>query len=340
MKQTLAKLSALVFAVALMAPVSVKAQKEEKDKEKKEVEQIIITRKGSNNEKVTVEVNGDKVTINGKPLDEYKDKEGNITIRRNKMKDFDGMTFNRTMGPRGNVFSYGGDGFSFFNSDSNHAMLGVTTDKNEGGVEIQNITKESGAEKAGLKKGDIITKVGDKKIEDPDDLSKAVREHKPGEKVVITYLRDKKEMKATAELSKWKGAEAWAIAPGMDMNMNFDKIMPQLQNIPRIRTPYGQNWSWSGGGGPKLGLSVQDTDEGKGVKVIEVDEDGNAAKAGIKEDDVITEVDGKAVNNTDEISKVIKESKDKVSVMVKLQRSGKTQNIEVKIPRRLKTADL
>ena len=99
------------------------------------------------------------------------------------------------------------------------------------------------------------------------------------------------------------------------------------------------NYSWSGSG-PKLGLSVQDTDDGKGVKVIEVDDESNAQKAGIKEDDIITEVENKAVNSADEVAKIIKDSKDKTSVMVKLTRNGKTQNIEVKIPRKLKTADL
>lgn len=342
MKQILKRISVIVFAAALLAPVTLMAQKDEKDKEKeakekKETEQIVITRKGDKNEKVTVEINGDNVTINGKPLDEYKDDD--ISVRRNKYKSFDGFTYNRS-GGRGNAFSYdGNEPFGLFNVDSSHAMLGVTTEKAEGGVEIQDITKESGAAKAGLKEGDIITKIGDTKIEDPDDLSKAVREHKPGDKVVVTYLRDKKEQKATAELTKWKGTSVWTV-PGMDMNMNmnFDKLMPRV--VPGIRTPYGQNWSWSGGGGPKLGLSVQDTDDGKGVKVIDVDDEGNANKAGIKEDDIITEVDGKAVNSADEIAKIIKESKDKTSVMFKLQRSGKTQNIEVKIPRRLKTADL
>ena len=76
------------------------------------------------------------------------------------------------------------------------------------------------------------------------------------------------------------------------------------------------------------------------MKVIEVDDESNAAKAGIKENDVITDVDGKAINSTDDIVKVIRESKEKVSVMIKLQRSGKTQNIEVKMPRKIKTADL
>ena len=89
-----------------------------------------------------------------------------------------------------------------------------------------------------------------------------------------------------------------------------------------------------------MGLSVQDTEDGKGVKIIDVDEESNAAKAGLKSDDIITEVEGKAVNSADEVARIIRESKDKTSVKVKLNRSGKTQNVEVKIPRKLKSADL
>jgi serine protease Do len=85
---------------------------------------------------------------------------------------------------------------------------------------------------------------------------------------------------------------------------------------------------------------VQDTDDGKGVKVIDVDDEGNAKKAGIKEDDLITEIDGKAVNSADEVARIVRDSREKNSMMFKINRGGKTQNIEVKIPRKLKTADL
>lgn len=334
------------FAVMLLAPVSLLAQKEEKDKEakdKKDVQQIIITRKNDKDEKVVIEVNGDKVTVNGKPLDEYR-KDGDIKVRVNKLRDPESLS--RIPGMEDWNFN-GNENFKFFGDDDNRAMLGVTTEKVENGVEVQEITKESAAEKAGLKENDIITKIDDTKIEDPDDLSAAIKKHKPGEKVTVTYLRDKKEQKVTAELTKWKGVNFYGMtAPGgnfrMEMpEMNFENIMPKLQALPGIKTPRGQNWNWNwSGGGPKLGLSVQDTDDGKGVKVIEVDDESNAEKAGIKEDDLITEVDGKAVNGADEMAKIIRDSKDKVSVMIKLQRGGKTQNIEVKIPRKLKTADL
>ena len=343
MKQLFNKISVLAIAAALLAPVSLLAQKEEKDKEnkeskvKKDVEQIIITRKGDKNEKVTVEINGDKITVNGKPLEDYKD--GDVTVHRNKLR---------------NAFSYNGNegwnfddngAMSFFSGEENRAMLGVTTEKVEGGVEVQNITKESAAEKAGLKEKDIITKIDDLKVEDPDALSKAIGKHKPGEKVKVTYLRDKKEQTVTAELTKWKGVGVYNFGNGfnykMDMpDMKLKEIMPKIQSIPRMQQgDLGQLYNVYGGR-PRLGLSVQDTDDGKGVKVLEVDNEGSAKKSGIMENDVVTEIDGKAVNSADEVAKIVRESKDKPSLMFKIQRGGKTQNIEVKIPRKLKTADL
>jgi serine protease Do len=331
MKQFIKKLSLTLLAPAFIA-TSLMAQKEDKDKEdkeKKEAEQIIITRKGDKDDKIVVELKGDKVIVNGKELKED-DEDGDVTVRRRKIKDvwaFDGDGFTGTMNEPGH--------FKMYNVNENKAMLGVTTDEVENGVEIQSITKQSAAEKAGLKEGDIITRVNDRKIESPDDLSDAIQDHKPGEKVTITYLRDKKEQKVTAELGKWKGVSGFSYGDGY--NLQLEGLKDQLRTMPRGN--YNYNWNWSGNG-PKLGISVQDTENGKGVNVIDVDEDGNAAKAGIKEEDIITDVDGKAVNGADEIAKLIKESKDKSSVKVKLLRNGKPMTVDVKIPKKLKSADL
>lgn len=347
MKQSWIKISLFAVAFALLAPVSLLAQKEEKDKEskenkdtkiKKEVQQIIVTRKGDKDEKVVIEINGDKITVNGKPLDEYKDKEGNINVRVNNLRDYQSLYMPRVPTTGKGIWNVDGDNaFNYFNEDSNRAMLGVTTEKADDGVSVQELTKESAAAKAGLQLKDIITRIDDKKIESPDDLSAAIQKHKPGDKVTITYLRDKKEQKATAELTKWKGFSYFSMTPGKGFNM--DLMSPKGRTSPDARVPLMQNWVWSGSN-PKLGLSVQDTDDGKGVKVVGVDDESNAAKAGIKEDDIITEVNGKAVNGTDDMVKMIRENKDKASIMVKLQRGGKTQNIEVKMPHKIKTADL
>jgi serine protease Do len=244
--------------------------------------------------------------------------------------------------PGGMAWNNDRDAFNVFSEDQNRAMLGVVTEKVDEGVKVQEVTKESAAGKAGLKEGDIITKLNDKKIENPDALAKAVKEHKPGDKVTVTYLRDKKENKATAELTKYKGVTAYSFTPGQQ---NWDFKMPEMDlkelTVPRVQG-YPRNYGHllNYGGQPKLGLSVQDTDDGKGVKVIEVDEESNAAKAGVKENDIITHVNEKEVNSADEVSKLVKENKDKTNLSLKVKRDGKSQTIDVKMPRKLKTADL
>jgi serine protease Do len=329
MKRISLRLTATTIAMMMLAPAAIQAQKtgkEEKDKElssKKNVEQIIITKRGDSKEKVVVEINGDKVTVNGKPIEDIKD--GDISVNVHDMK---GLNSLRTYSNNGNWNYNWNDNNAFM--DENTPMLGVTTERVDEGVEVSNVTDESGADKAGLKEGDIITRVDDKKMEDPDDLTKIVRAHKPGDKIAITYLRDKKENKVTAELTKWKGFSIGRLEiPNMDMN-----ITPRAQTMPR------GNLFYNVGGRPKLGLSVQDTEDGKGVKVADVDEEGSAQKAGIHEDDVIIAINEKEVNSADEVAKIVGENKDKPSIMLRIKREGKIQNIEVKVPRKLKTANL
>jgi serine protease Do len=235
-------------------------------------------------------------------------------------------------------FDFDDHAISLFNEDANRAMLGVSTkdsdDDKVKGAEVTSISKESAAEKAGLKKGDIITRIGNEKIEDANDVSEAIKEHKPGDKVAVTVLRDGKEQKLNAELTKWKGVN-----------------ITSVQSLPRVMapsvwgpaTPGSPNMSEAiiyNSGQPRLGLSIQDTEDGKGVKVLRVADESNAAKAGVEEDDIITHINDKAVNTADEVSKLVKEAKDKASFTMKVKRDGKTHNLEVRTPRRLKTTNL
>jgi len=94
---------------------------------------------------------------------------------------------------------------------------------------------------------------------------------------------------------------------------------------------------------PRIGIKAQDTENDKGVKVLEVDSDSPADKAGIKEDDLITSFDGIEVSSADQLAKLsrdAKDAKDKSSMKIQLKRGGKSQTIEIKIPKKLKTANL
>ena len=156
----------LATAISLSLTTSSFAQDDAAPKVKKS-ENIIIKKKGDAKEKITVVIDGDKVTINGKPADEWKDSD--VEILKGKTANV------KVIAPHlmnGNHELFSGD-FAFV--EGNKAFLGVTTDKVEKGAKITNVTKASAAEKAGLKEGDIITKVGDSKIEDGDGLYRQIQ---------------------------------------------------------------------------------------------------------------------------------------------------------------------
>jgi putative serine protease PepD len=71
-----------------------------------------------------------------------------------------------------------------------HAYVGVRIEGAEGGAKITQIVAGAPADKAGLKKGDVITSFGGKAINSADDLTAAVFQAKPGEKVTVTIIRN------------------------------------------------------------------------------------------------------------------------------------------------------
>ena len=70
------------------------------------------------------------------------------------------------------------------------------------GVKIQSIDEDSGALKAGLKEGDIITKINDVKISKFSDLKGQLTAKRPGDVIDVTVDRDGKEMVKSVKLSR------------------------------------------------------------------------------------------------------------------------------------------
>ena len=304
------------------------AQDKESPKTQKE-ERIIITKKGDSTEKMTVVVDGDKVTVNGKPVENFKD--GDIEIIKGKMKR------DMMMAPEMKMMTIPGSPRTYnahivLNS-GNKAFLGVQTEKDEKGAKITSVTKGSAAEKAGLQKDDIITQVGDSKIADADDLYKAIGKYKPEDKVAVTYLRAGKTNTATASLGKPTIERTFTFNGNSDHNFKFE--MPDMPEVPE-----GMHFNFSHNSKPRLGLQIQDMEEGNGVKVIGVDDESVAAKAGLKEKDVITDIDGKEIKNVDDLKAKIKDVKEGDSFKIKYRRDGKTQTADLKFPKKLKTANL
>jgi len=89
--------------------------------------------------------------------------------------------------------------------DPTHARLAITvSDVTAGtltqGAKVQDVTSDGAAAKAGLKAGDVITKVDDDVIDSSESLIATVRGHRPGDQVTVTYVRDGKTETVKATL--------------------------------------------------------------------------------------------------------------------------------------------
>lgn len=299
----------------------------EKNRKLREYDEIVIKKKNNSdaNTKIVIEIKDDQVTIDGRPIEDFVNDEVAV-LQRSAMRyrlDQPGSAFRVEKG-------WVPDG------DENRAFLGVMTEGSSSGAKVLNVSKDSPAEKAGLKKDDIITRINDTDVFDHEQLSSTISSFKPEEKVAISYKRNGKENKVTATLGSrprtrtiYGGPDAPAppVPPMPPLEFNFDN--GDFNKAFGFRSAK-----------PKLGIQAQDTEDGKGVKVLSVYNNSAADKAGIRTDDIITSFDGKEVNSATELAKISREVKDKSSFKVQLKRNGKSQSVEIKIPKILKTAEL
>lgn len=82
-------------------------------------------------------------------------------------------------------------------------------------------------------------------------------------------------------------------------------------------------------GGGRLGVSIRDTSgDTRGAEVRSVAEDSAAAKAGIKEGDVITRFDGEAVRSAGQLGRLVAETPGGRTVAIEVSRGGATQKLQ------------
>lgn len=292
------------------------AQKEPSQLKKNE--EIIIRKNNDAPSKTTIVIDSNNITINGKPLADY---NGDVTVLKRSF-----------LGDGGSGFYSPFQSFTVFGG-SNKAFLGVLTAKVDKGVVIKNVIDESGAQKAGLKDDDIITKFGDKAITTPDDLRNAVQSYKPGDKVMLSYLRDGKSGSVEIVLGKIPGSGSMTYnvdslrnAMGQYFDGNrFNFNTPQMPGNPF----YFHNDR------PRLGIKIEDTGDGNGAKILNVEQGSVAQKAGLKTGDVITQMNGQKIKNANDVRSQVIQAGNKEDYKIQIKRDKKDMNIEVHIPKSL-----
>ena len=315
----------------------------------KEMQEIIIKKKGDKDASFKIEFKDDKVLINGKPLIEFKDDAVTINNKTYKYKqlekEMEGLGHDMENFGREMEMAFGGENFkNKITPMAGGTFLGVSTEKDDAGAKIESVTKGSAAEKAGLEKGDIITKIDDKKIEGPSDLSEIISAKKPKDEVKINFKRNGKDKTIKASLQERTGVRSFSFNTPDGGSKAF--TMPRVPNQPHAAMPPGA-FGWRNDDmentlfrRQKLGIKIQDLEEGSGVKVLEVEEGSAAEKAGVKKDDILTEVAGVKINNTDEAREQLQKNAQKSTYPVVAKRNNAEMKFEIKIPKKLKTANL
>ncbi len=247
------------------------------------------------------------------------------------------------------------------------AFLGVQYDQApEGkGLTITRIVEGSAAEKAGLKKGDVITSVDGEDMTELMQLHKAIGEKKPGDKVKIQILRDGKKDNVKAELGKKKyRVHSFSHSSSGNNNFHFDfdtdKLKDQLKgtdmekyfdkdfkfdtqkfmddmelNQKEIQEKVQRRMEEANKRG-FLGITGGSSDK-EGAAVGTVYDKSAAKDMGLQKGDVITNINGTAIKSFDDLREVIGKLEKGADVTIKYDRDGKAGEATGQLKSRMET---
>ncbi len=159
------------------------------------------------------------------------------------------------------------------------------------GAIVSQVFKNSAAQKAGIKPGDIIVSVNGKPIRSSSDLPYIISSIKPGTKIKIGIIRNKKKMTKEVVLGLRPnniGSSSYQGSSNVyktDYGFSVSNITPQLAK--------------------KYNIKIK-----KGVVVVSVKQNSFAQMVGVQPGDVIVKLNYKPINNLKTFKKIIKSAKD------------------------------
>ena len=180
--------------------------------------------------------------------------------------------------------------------------------KNDKGALVADVTSDGPAEKAGIKRGDVIVSFDGKEIVEMNDLPYIVAMTPVGKKVDVEIIREGKKKKIEVEIGKLAADEEPKVVAEAEpeFGMTVEEITPQLArnfNLP----------------------------ETSGLVVVEVDRNSPAAEAGLRPGDVILEMDQVPVRDLQEYNKRLSRYQKGDTILFLVNRGGNTLYLTLKV---------
>ena len=177
------------------------------------------------------------------------------------------------------------------------------------GALVANVLDGSPANKAGLKPGDVITEFNGRKVARAEELSRVVAETPSGQNVPVTVMRDGKPLRISATIGTLDDADTRQAAapspaaPGA-LGLSLQSVTPAVARELELK-------------------------EQSGAVVRDVRSGGPADKAGMKEGDVITEVDRHRVASADDAKQAIERHAKGSPVLLLVHRDGSSRYVAI-----------
>ncbi len=180
--------------------------------------------------------------------------------------------------------------------------------KDEKGALVADVTRDGPAEKAGIKRGDVIISFDGKEIKEMSELPFIVASTPVNKTVLVEVMRGdrKKSIKIKIGELKEEGEAKAEIEEKSDLGMTVEKITPEL-----VR---------------QFGLS-----ERSGLVVVHVENNSPAERAGIRQGDIFVEIDQEPIKELSKYREKLQEYEKGDTILFLVKRKGTTLYLTLKI---------
>jgi serine protease Do len=184
------------------------------------------------------------------------------------------------------------------------------------GALVTDVFKGSPAERAGLKRGDVIVELNDREIKDVESLRNRIAQSEVGSTVRLEIKRDGKTIYLDVVITELPEDVAMLPSSGMEEQEGNEDMLAGLSVMELTEDIARQ-----------LGLSGAED----GVVVSRVEPYSAAEEAGIKKGDVIQEINKKRVRNLDDFNRIVSKAKEGDMILLFINRNGRKFYIPVKL---------